>query len=325
MELRILFFGILGTFIITTFIEPFFIPFLRWLKFGQTIRDEGPESHHQKAGTPTMGGSVFVLGAMVTFFIGLNAMKDYFDYSLYDILILILPFLIFAIIGFVDDLMIVINKSNKGLSGRVRLLLQLLVSCYFFYLYIELDLSTNIHIFGADIDLVWLYGFLIFFVLVGSANGVNLTDGLDGLAAGTSAFALGAFTFIAIYQQQFLVAFFTACVIGGILGFLLFNTNPAKVFMGDTGSLALGACLGTVAILTKHELLLILIGGIFVVETLSVILQVWYFKRTGGKRIFKMTPIHHHFELSGMKESSIVLMFWIIGFMLAIVGMLIAT
>lgn len=334
MEYRIFFFGLVSSFLIALVLEPILIPILQYLKFGQIIRKEGPQSHITKRGTPTMGGIAFILSASLTFIIGYFYFPSY--YKLFDssyFLLLVMPFFAFALIGLIDDLLIVARNSNHGLKGETRLVIEIIISLVFFYYYLQQGYSTEVNVFNLfSIDFGWLYGGLVLLILVGSANGVNLTDGLDGLAAGTSSFALGAFAFIAIFQGQLLITLFISAVIGGILGFLLFNTHPAKVFMGDTGSLSLGAFLGTVAIMTKQEVLLIIIGAVFVIETLSVIIQSGYFKLTKklstskeGKRIFRMAPIHHHFELLGLSEGTIVFIFWVFGFVCAIIGMLIGT
>lgn len=314
------------TFIITFILGTIGIPVLKSLHAQQSIREEGPESHQAKAGTPTMGGAFMVIA--LTIGVALFA-----PWNVATGMLLFLT-LGHCLLGFFDDFVKAVKKRNLGLTAKQKLLGQFILAALFCYGLTEvITLSTALWIPIVDIyiDLGWAYYGLVFLIIVGATNAVNLTDGLDGLAAGTSAVAAIAFTVIGLMLSSSTnvlaaesVAYFGAIVTAVSLGFLIFNINPAKVFMGDTGSLALGAAFAGMAILTKTELLLVIIGGIFVMEALSVIIQVISFKMR-GVRVFKMSPIHHHFELSGWSEQTVVNRFWFGGALLAIIGVLIAT
>ncbi len=317
MMSQVIFFTILMGFLITALLSPIFIPFLRRLKFGQSIREEGPKSHQKKTGTPTMGGIVILLSILVT---TLVMTGKYSEPSVKTYLLLLVT-IGFGILGFLDDFIKVVLKRNLGLTSKQKLLGQIIISVIFYIILKKSDIPTDISIpfVHTSVDLGWFYLIMIIFWLVGFSNAVNLTDGLDGLVSGTAAIAFGAMAIIAWHQSQYDIAVFSVAVVGALLGFLVFNAHPAKVFMGDTGSLALGGALATVAILTKLEILLIIIGFVFVMETLSVILQVISFKTT-GKRIFKMSPLHHHYELVGWSEWRVVVTFWSVGLLCAILG-----
>jgi len=314
---QVIFFTILMGFLITVLLSPIFIPFLRRLKFGQSIREEGPKSHQVKTGTPTMGGIMILFSIIITTLV----MTGKFSEPTVKTYLLILVTFGFGLLGFLDDFIKVALKRNLGLTSRQKLLGQIIISVIFYLVYKQNGFSTDVTIPGSDysIKLGWFFVFFIVFWLVGFSNAVNLTDGLDGLVSGTAAIAFGAFAVLAWNQSQIEVAIFSVAVSGALLGFLVFNAHPAKVFMGDTGSLALGGAIATIAILTKLELLLVIIGGVFVIETLSVILQVISFKTT-GKRIFRMSPLHHHYELLGWSEWKVVVTFWSVGLILAILG-----
>nr|WP_232354008.1 phospho-N-acetylmuramoyl-pentapeptide-transferase [[Bacillus] enclensis] len=304
-------------FLITVLLSPVFIPFLRRLKFGQSIRDEGPQSHQKKTGTPTMGGIVFLLSIVITTFV----MTGKYSEPGAETYLLLLVTVGFGLLGFLDDFIKVVMKRNLGLTSKQKLLGQIVISAIFYFIFKQNDFPTTVSIPLTDIsfDLGWFYVVFIIFWLVGFSNAVNITDGLDGLVSGTSAIAFGALAVLAWNQGQYDIAIFGVAVVGAVLGFLVFNAHPAKVFMGDTGSLALGGAIATIAILTKLEIILILIGGVFVIETLSVILQVASFKTT-GKRIFKMSPLHHHYELVGWSEWRVVVTFWTVGLLFAVLG-----
>ena len=304
------------SFILTVILAPIVIPYLRRMKFGQSIREEGPQSHQVKAGTPTMGGLIFLTSIIISTL----ALSFYFDKLTTQSIVLLVILVGFGAIGFLDDFIKVVLKRNLGLTSIQKLVGQILVAIIAYFLLKQGPFDTNIVIpfTGMELQLGQLYIAFLIFWLVGFSNAVNLTDGLDGLVAGTATVAFATFGVLALAFEQSDIAIFTFCVSGALLGFLLFNKYPAKVFMGDTGSLALGGALAMVSILVKHELLLLIVGIIFVVETLSVILQVISFKTT-GKRLFKMSPIHHHFELSGWKERKIVIVFWAIGFVAAMI------
>lgn len=300
------------------------IPLLRKFKASQSLSIYLDERHKEKKGTPTMGGLIFILPTLLIITLLFLTGKIAFTYNLG---IVLFTFFGYGCIGFVDDFLIILRHNNKGLSENAKFILQILIAIVFFYLFM---LANNepllwIHSLGIKWDIGWFYGLFILFVLVASSNAVNLTDGLDGLAGGLSLIAFGTFGIITWatgwLEGYEAIAIFCFVLVGSLLGFLLFNVKPAKVFMGDTGSLALGATLGTIAILTRHELLLIVIGIVFVIETTTCIMQRYYYKLT-HKRIFPMTPIHHTFEKLGWKEQDIVKLFWIIGLlgsMLAII------
>jgi len=314
---KVILFTILMSFLITVLLSPIFIPFLRRLKFGQSIREEGPKSHQKKSGTPTMGGVVILLSVIIT---TLAMTSKYSDPGAETYLMLLVVFG-FGLLGFLDDFIKIALKRNLGLTSKQKLAGQILISAIFYIVFVMNDFSTEVSVplTGLSFDMGWLYPVFIVFWLVGFSNAVNLTDGLDGLVSGTAAIAFGAFAVLAWNQSQFDIAVFAVAVVGALLGFLVFNAHPAKVFMGDTGSLALGGAIAAIAILTKMELILLIIGGVFVIETLSVILQVISFKTT-GKRIFKMSPLHHHYELSGWTEWRVVVTFWTVGLLLAVLG-----
>ncbi|WP_453997117.1 phospho-N-acetylmuramoyl-pentapeptide-transferase [Bacillus nitroreducens] len=304
-------------FVISVILSPIFIPFLRRLKFGQSIREEGPKSHQKKSGTPTMGGIIIMVSILLTTVVVSNR----FDELSITTYLLLFVTLGYGILGFLDDFIKVVLKRNLGLTSLQKLLGQIVIAIIFYFIFKQNNFSTAISIPGIDFefDLGILYVFFMIIWLVGFSNAVNLTDGLDGLVSGTAAIAFGAFAVLAWNQAQYDVAIFCVAVVGAVLGFLVFNANPAKVFMGDTGSLALGGAIATVAIMLKLEILLLLIGGVFVIETLSVIIQVISFKTT-GKRVFRMSPLHHHYELVGWSEWRVVVTFWTVGLLCAILG-----
>lgn len=314
------------TFIITVVLGKIAIPMLRSLHAQQSIREEGPESHQAKAGTPTMGGA-FMMIALVL------GVAIFAPWNVGTGMLLFLT-LGHCLLGFFDDFVKAVKKRNLGLTAKQKLLGQFILAAIFCYCITEIMvIPTTLWIPVADIHLQlgWAYYVLAFLIIVGATNAVNLTDGLDGLASGTSAVAAIAFPVIGLMAASTTnsigaesVAYFGAIVAAVCLGFLVYNVNPAKVFMGDTGSLALGGAFAAMAILTKTELLLVVIGGIFVMEALSVIIQVISFK-TRGVRVFKMSPIHHHFELSGWAEQTVVNRFWFGGAVLAVIGVVLAT
>lgn len=300
------------------------IPILRKHKANQSLSIYLSRTHEKKAGTPTMGGFIFIGATLVTFLFFFLFKKISFSYHL---IIVLLIFISYSFIGFLDDLLIVVKHNNKGLSETQKILLQIVIALAFFYLFMLAGNEPLIWIHSLNIkwDIGWFYGLFILFVLVASSNAVNLTDGLDGLAGGLSVIAFGTFGIIS-YATGWLegyeeIALFCFVLVGALLGFLVFNVSPAKIFMGDTGSLALGATMGAIAILTRHELLLVLIGIVFVIETLTCLLQRYYYKLT-KKRLFPMTPIHHTFEKLGWAERDIVKLFWIIGLIASMLGII---
>lgn len=316
-------FVVMLSFILSIVLGFLIIPFLKKKKLDQILNRYLEETHKKKSGTPTMGGIIFIISTIII--ISLLLILDIIELN-YSLIIVIFTFLCYSMIGFIDDYLIVIKNNNKGLNESSKFVLQLFVAVIFFYLFMRAGNEPLlwIHTINLRLDIGWLYGLFILFVLVASSNAVNLTDGLDGLAGGLSIIAF--FTFgIITYDTGWLegyesIALFCFALVGSILGFLVFNSNPAKIFMGDTGSLALGATLGSIAIITRHELLLVLIGIVFVIETLSCIIQRTYYKFT-KKRLFLMTPIHHSFEKKGWKEYDIVKLFWIIGLIASLLAL----
>lgn len=322
---------------VTTFlIAPSFITYLKLMQtHGQPIRADGPETHFQKAGTPTMGGVMILASTLVSSLLLADLKNPY-------VWVVMMVMLSFGALGFMDDYRKVSRNNYHGISGRMKLMVQLMVSVAAYWAishYAEHGKSTflvfpffkNLHI-----DLGYFYFPFAMVVIIGSSNAVNLTDGLDGLAIGTTAIAVSTFGLIAylvgnyIYANYLQITFvphvgeitiICAAIIGSSMGFLWYNANPASIFMGDTGSLALGGVLGVISVIIKHEIVLAIVGGVFVIETLSVIIQVFYFKKTGGKRFFLMAPLHHHFEKKGWPESRVVIRFWILAIIFALIGL----
>jgi phospho-N-acetylmuramoyl-pentapeptide-transferase len=301
--------------LICVFLSPRFIAFLRAREFGQHIREEGPAGHHAKAGTPTMGGIIIFIAVSVPFLL----LSDY-DWRAVGVYVAAMAS---AGLGLLDDAQKVFKRRSLGLQGRWKLLATVAISLFLWWVATqEAGLSDTLRLrtIDATIDLGPFYPVLIYLVVAGTTNAVNLTDGLDGLAAGCSAIVLLAYlgiTFITTGQQD--LALLCGCLVGACIGFLWFNAFPATIFMGDTGSLGIGGAVAGLAIMTKTEELLLLLGGIFVVEALSVIIQVFSFQ-TFRKRVFLMAPIHHHFEISGWSETKIILRFWIVAAVCSAIG-----
>jgi phospho-N-acetylmuramoyl-pentapeptide-transferase len=309
--------GGMASLLICIFLGPKFIDWLRRSEFGQHIREEGPEGHHEKAGTPTMGGIVIFLAVSVPFLI----LSDYRAVSLAVFGTAIAT----AGLGLADDLAKVKKRRSLGVSGKTKLAVQALIAIGLWLVatrYVGLSETLRLRFVDASVDLGYGYPVLILLVLMGATNGVNLTDGLDGLAAGCCAIVLLAFTamtFITAGPGQTDLALLCACLVGACVGFLWFNSFPASVFMGDTGSLGLGGAIAGLAVMTKTEVLLLLIGGIFVIEALSVLVQVFAFQRF-RRRVFLMAPIHHHFEMMAWSETKIILRFWIVAAICSAIG-----
>ena len=308
---------VLLSFLVSVLLGPVIIPFLKRLKAGQTIRDEGPKSHLKKNGTPTMGG-ILILSAMIV--TSLFYMKDYPEIK--PILLLTLGF---GLIGFLDDYIKVILKRSMGLTPLQKMVGQLVVTGLFAYYLLkvtDISLAAKIPFMpGVELDLGWLNIPLLFFIIIGTVNGANFTDGLDGLAASVTVLA-ASFLSAAAIGTGTRIEPITCAVAGALMGFLLFNVYPASVFMGDTGSLALGGFVAASAYMMQLQLFIPIIGFIYVIEVVSVILQVVYFKVTGGKRLFRMAPLHHHFELGGWSETRIVAVFSIITAILCLVALI---
>ncbi|MDD7055465.1 MAG: phospho-N-acetylmuramoyl-pentapeptide-transferase [Selenomonadaceae bacterium] len=296
---------------------PFFIPLLHKLKFGQSIREEGPKSHQAKSGTPTMGGVMIILGITVATLVAAPLTPE--------VLLALFIMLGHFVLGFLDDYIKVVKKRNLGLKARQKLLGQIIIAIVTMIVgthMLGIDTTVWVPVLNMDVNIGWGYYLLVLFVLVGGSNAVNLTDGLDGLASGTVAIACSCYAVVCLLLQPAHVglAIFSVAVVGACLGFLRFNAHPAKVFMGDTGSLALGGAFAALGILTHTEVLLAVIGLIFVCEALSVIIQVISFQTT-GKRVFRMSPIHHHFELGGWSEWKVVTVFWAVGLLAGVAGL----
>lgn len=308
---------VLLAFAISLILGPVVIPFLRKLKMGQTEREDGVKSHLKKAGTPTMGGVIFLVATTVT---ALFYIKDY--PKVIPVLFLTLGF---GIIGFLDDYLKVVLKRSDGLLPRQKFVLQIVVTGIFaFYIlkYTDVSLAMKIPFWGGHyLNLGWLAIPLMFFAVIGTVNGVNFTDGLDGLASSVTLIVAVFFTVVSIGTGAG-VEPLTCAVVGSLMGFLLFNVYPAQVFMGDTGSLALGGFVAGTAYMMQMPLFILLVGLIYFVEVLSVMMQVSYFKATGGKRIFKMAPIHHHFELCGWSETRVVAVFTIVTTLMCLVALM---
>lgn len=313
-------FAIMIGFLSSAALGLFLIPMLKRLRAGQKISIFVGDSHRKKEGTPTMGGLIFILPTVIaTLYLILSGKVAYTS----NLGIVLLVFLGYAAIGFLDDFLSIRKGNNEGLTAYQKLFMQVLIAIGFFYIYMKNGGQTSfvVGMLGIDIELGWLYGLLILFVLVGASNAVNLTDGLDGLAGGLSAIAFIAFSLISLMVGFEDIGIFSLILVGSLIGFLIYNTHPAKIFMGDTGSLALGAVMGAIAILTHRELTLLAVAGIFIIETLSVIIQtIWV--QAFHKKLFLMTPVHHHFEKLGWQETDIVKLFWVAGLVLAMAGII---
>ncbi|PKN70842.1 MAG: phospho-N-acetylmuramoyl-pentapeptide-transferase [Deltaproteobacteria bacterium HGW-Deltaproteobacteria-12] len=313
-------------------VGPWLIRKLQSMQIGQQIREDGPQSHLVKKGTPTMGGVLIIFAVLVSTLLWANLAIDY-------VWLILLVTLGYGLIGFIDDYRKLVGKNSKGVSGKTRLTAEILIALFVsIILYLKPGFNSQITIpFFKTVlpDIGWGYVLLSTFIIVGAANAVNLTDGLDGLAIGPATICFATYLFFAYFAGNVKVAtylqipyvagagelaVFCGALVGASLGFLWFNSYPAEVFMGDVGSLSLGGALGMMAVITKQEILLVIVGGIFVIETFSVIFQVGYFKMTQGKRIFRMAPLHHHFELKGWAEPKVIVRFWVISILLALMA-----
>ncbi len=316
-------FVMLISLILSIFMGLFLIPLLKKIKVGQRLSLYLENTHKDKQGTPTMGGLIFIVPTSIVMFITCLFNKKIST----SLIIVLFTFIAYSIIGFIDDYLIIKRNNNEGLSESLKFTMQIIVAVIFFYLFM---ISGNepllwIHTLGIKLDIGFLYGIIILLVLVSSSNAVNITDGLDGLAGSLSFVAFMTLGIIC-YNTGWLegyeeIGLFCFSISGSLLGFLIFNLNPAKIFMGDTGSLALGATMGSIAILTRHEILLILIGIVFVIETLTCIIQRIYYKFT-HKRLFLMTPIHHSFEKKGYDEREIVKIFCLVGIIASMISII---
>ncbi len=309
--------AVLISFAVSAVLCPFAIPFLHRLKFGQQVRNDGPSTHLKKQGTPTMGGIVILAGIIVTSLIYIRSYPK----------IAMILFLTagFGVVGFLDDYIKVVKKRSEGLNPIQKLIGQIVITGIFAYYIVtspEIGTQMQIPFTSAELDLpVWLFVPALFFIVLGTDNGVNFTDGLDGLCTSVTIIVAAFFTVVAIKEDSG-ISPITGAVVGSLMGFLIFNLYPARVFMGDTGSLALGGFVASTAFVMQMPIFIAVVGLIYLVEVLSVIIQVTYFKKTGGKRFFRMAPIHHHFELCGWSETKIVGVFSIITAILCLIAYL---
>lgn len=318
--------------IICFVVGPWLIRKLHSMQIGQQIREDGPQSHLVKKGTPTMGGILVIFAVVISTLLWANLANDY-------IWLVLMVTVGYGLIGFIDDYRKFAGKNSKGVPGKTRLAAEILIALFVsVILYLKPGFNSQITIpFFKTVlpNLGWGYVLLSAFIIVGAANAVNLTDGLDGLAIGPAAICFGTYVMFAYFagnvkaatylQIPYVpgageLAVFCGALVGASLGFLWFNSYPAEIFMGDVGSLSIGGALGMTAVITKQEILLVIVGGIFVLETFSVIFQVGYFKLTKGKRIFRMAPLHHHFELKGWAEPKVIVRFWVISILLALMA-----
>jgi len=313
--MSLIIYSVLIAFFLSIIQGPLIIPMLHKLKFGQNIREEGPRSHLKKAGTPTMGGIIFMTSTMITMLIIVRHTND-------EAMIALYCFIAFGLIGLIDDVLKIKRKKNEGLTSKQKMLLLILVAGFIGY-YASIKIGTDVMIpfLNKSVDLSYWYVPFIIIFFVATTNTVNLTDGLDGLCTSVTIVIMTFFALVSNMMFHSTLAIFCAALAGALLGFLKFNSYKAEIFMGDMGSLALGGAVAAVAMILKLPLLIIIVGGIYVLEGLSDIIQVSVFKAT-GKRVFKMAPIHHHFELSGWQETKIVAVFSIVTVILCIVGFL---
>lgn len=309
---------LLVAYFLTVLMLPRLIKYLHELKFGQAIREEGPQSHMHKKGTPTMGGISFIIAIVISLIVAMFLDSSNIQYYI----LFIYTTISFSIIGYIDDMLIVVKKKNDGLAPRKKLMLQILFSVIFYILvtFIYKDVNyIHIPVFDYNLNISYFYVIFLVFWQTGFSNAVNLTDGLDGLATSVTIITTSTFALLAYKENNFPVLVFCLTIVGALVGFLLFNRNPAKIFMGDTGSLALGGILAAISVILHKEVAFLFIGLVYILETLSVIIQVAYFKKT-GKRIFKMSPLHHHFELSGYGEVKTVYIFVVIAVISSAIG-----
>ncbi|AAO36173.1 phospho-N-acetylmuramoyl-pentapeptide-transferase [Clostridium tetani] len=310
-------YSVLVAFFISIITGPILIPLLHKLKFGQNIREEGPKSHQKKAGTPTMGGIIFILATIISMFILIKNPSDEAMFAMY-------AFIAFGVIGFIDDYLKIARKNNLGLKAKQKMVLLLIVSFAFAYYGAnnpEIGTSIIIPFSEKTLDFGIFYIPFIILYFAATTNAVNLTDGLDGLATSITILVMTFFVIVSFNMGHYTLSVFCAVTAGALLGFLKYNAFPAQIFMGDTGSLALGGAVAAVAMILKLPLVVIIVGGIYVLETLSVIIQVISFKLT-GKRVFKMSPLHHHFELCGWHETKVVSVFSIVTVILCMIAFL---
>jgi phospho-N-acetylmuramoyl-pentapeptide-transferase len=314
-EYKLFIICIISSFVLAIIAGPLLIPLLKRLKFGQRVRDDGPQSHLKKEGTPTIGGLIFLIPAII---VSLSFSKDK------DMYLALITTMLYGLIGFMDDYIKIIKKRSLGLRAWQKIFAQITAAVFLGYIaggVTQIGTEVLVPFAGKYIDLGIFYIPFTIFMILGVVNSVNLTDGLDGLAGGTTVVVFGFFAIIALTIKHLGILVFCGSFIGAMLGFLRFNSHPAQVIMGDTGALSLGAALASLSVIMKLPLFLIIVGGVYVAEALSDIIQVIHFKRT-GRRVFKMAPLHHHFELSGWAETKVVSVFVIVSIILCLIGIL---
>lgn len=312
------FISFIFSFILTFLCLLVLIPLLRKIKLGQIVRLDGPSTHLKKQGTPTMGGLAIIFGVVISF---INNSMIYLNLNLYHIFKFIFPLILYLFIGLLDDYLIVKNSNNIGVKPLLKIVLQLFGVMTYYFIFLRNN-NTVIDLVFFKIDFKHFYFVLIILIYVSTVNAVNISDGLDGLSTGLLITSFIGIAIVSYFYKNNYVFIFSLTMLGALLAFLIFNANPAKIFMGNTGSLMLGSALATAVILLEEEMLLLVIAFIFVIETLSVIIQVVYYKLSNGKRVFLMAPLHHHYEKKGFNEWQIDLIFWIVN-LLAIMILLI--
>ena len=315
---NIFFFSFLISFVFTFYLMLFLIPVFRKVHLGQYIRKEGPRKHESKKGTPILGGVFIFIASFITFLF-IN-----YEYSMLEvdiIIVLYFPLFIYMLVGLIDDLFKLIKKENEGLKAKTKLLLQFIAILLYFIVLKKINiLDTKIYLFRTIIDIKYFYIVLLILIFLSSSNALNLSDGIDGLAGGLMIITLIAYGIIAFLLKEGIILISIITLLASVLAFFIFNVNPARIFMGDSGSMMLGAALAMYAVLLKVELLLFVLALPYIIETLSVIIQVIYFKITKGKRLLLMSPLHHHFELKGYSEWKIDIIFWILGIISSIIS-----
>lgn len=301
-----------------------FIPYLKKIKVGQYIREEGPRNHIQKAGTPTMGGIVILISYLITFlsFLFIFNHHNLFNEKYIEIILILIPTLGFCLIGFIDDLLIIIKKKNEGLSPLLKIILQLSLSILFYIIFILFYNDTSINFFGSNFDLKMFFGPFLVLIFLASTNSSNLTDGLDGLLTLVTIPIIIGFIIIGFIENNEIVVISSIAFLLSIISFLFFNFPKASLFMGDTGSFLIGGYISAVSIILKLEILLLIVCMVYIIEAISVILQVWYFKKTKGNRLFKMAPFHHHLEMLGWSEVKIAILYFFVSLFFTTVGVL---
>lgn len=299
------------------------LPNFKKLKFGQTVREVGPRSHQSKNGTPTMGGVLIFISFCLVVISMFVVFPNYLKLNYINLLILFIPLIGYLVLGLIDDILIIKTKKNNGIKPTIKLLIQLIIALIFYTLLVFTDFDTSIQIFNINIDLKYFYGLFIILVFTSTTNATNLTDGLDGLLSVTTIPLLIGYIIIGTIKQNHLVIILSSAMLISLIIFLFFNFPKAFLFMGDTGSLFIGAFLCVISIILKVELFLLIFGFVFIFETLSVIIQVIYFKKTKGKRLFKMAPFHHHLELSGYSNLKINFIFFLTSLISVIIGLII--